>query len=76
MSLKRINDVYIDLKKVSYLGLTDTHVKSHIGVTIHYFLIIVDGHPIEIISDTKDNLLKIRQNLLDELNKVEGLLPG
>lgn len=78
MSLKQLNNAFVDLKKISYIGPLDRHIK-HLGTTsavIHYFLIVVDGHPIEIKNDSLEGLEKQRTKLIDDLTRIDGYLPG
>lgn len=72
----KLNDVLIDVKKISYVGKPDTIIKSHLNVTIHFFKVISDGCPIDIESRTKEELLNLREKLVDQINSVVGYLPG
>jgi predicted metal-dependent phosphoesterase TrpH len=47
----------------------DSHVKAHIGVIIHFFLIVVDGHPIEVQDQDKKLIVEARKKLLEEIDK-------
>ena len=76
MSLTALNDIFIDIEKISYIGKPDSHVKAHVGVVIYYFLVVVDGHPIEIVAESKKETIKLRKNLIEEINKIVGYLPG
>lgn len=76
MGLLNLNEALIDPKKVSYVGNPDTKIKSHLNVTIHFFLVISDGCPIDIETRDKKELLKLRQKLIDQVNFIEGYNPG
>lgn len=76
MGLLNLNDALIDPKRVSYIGNPDTKIKSHLNITLHFFLVIIDGHPVDIETRNKTDLLKLREKLIDQVNKVEGYLPG
>lgn len=78
MTLKKINDNFIDITKISYIGPIDKHVKY--GITTNsvvcFFLLVVDGHPIEIKDIDHDKLKKIKEKLVDDLSNIPGFLPG
>lgn len=69
MSLKKLHNNYVDYDKISFVGIMDSHVKAHIGVIIHFFLIIVDGHPIEVQDQDKDVLVKARNQLIADIEE-------
>jgi hypothetical protein len=62
--LKNLDGLLIDFDKISFVGKPDTIVKSHIGVVIHFFKIIVDGHPVEIQKDTYRDIELLRNEVL------------
>jgi hypothetical protein len=66
MSLIKLNNIYIDIAKISYIGDFDTHIEHSVQLNriLHFFLVVVDGYPIEIKASTKDQLKEIRDQLL------------
>lgn len=78
MKLKKLNDFYIDLNKISYIGPIDSTIKYGVDVNIKsfYFILIVEGHSIQITEKNLDNLKKIQEKIIDEINHIPGILPG
>lgn len=71
--LTNLSDILVDLSKISYVGKPDTHIEHSVQLNriMHFFLIIVDGYPIEIDRPSKAELEVIRNHLLSliETNK-------
>ena len=78
MRLRKLNSVHIDVTRISYIGPIDSHIKYGVQVNIatYFFLIVVDGYPIEIKDIDKKKLEKIQTKLIDEINVVDSHLPG
>lgn len=78
MSLKQINNCFVDTKKISYIGPMDRHIKHGVqkSSVTHFFLIVVDSHPVEIQGFDETKLEATRLNLIEELNRIDGYMPG
>jgi len=76
MSLLNLNEQFVNPKKVSFIGKPDTTVKAHIDVVMNFFLIIVDGYPVQILASTKEELKKLRSQLIDAVDIRDIYLPG
>ena len=78
MKLKPIGNCHIDVTRISYIGPMDKHIKhgTQKSSVTHFFLVIVDGHPVEIYDHNEDIVQKHRENLIDELTRTDGYIPG
>jgi len=76
MGLKKLAESYVDYNKISYIGPLDTIVKAHINVTLNFFLIVTEGHPVEIHGKSKKAVNDIREKLIQELKQTDGYLPA
>jgi hypothetical protein len=58
----------VSLQHVYYVGPLDTDVKSHIGVTLHIFSIVVGGQTVKLEYQTKAEASLERARLLSLLD--------
>lgn len=65
MRLQQLTNAYIDPSAVTYISPPDTHVKAHVGVVIHFVKVIVGGQPVELVAQTKEEILEIRRQLVE-----------
>lgn len=76
-----LNDNYIDVDKVSFISRVDTKVFAHIGRRIYFFTIVVEGKETDIEADEKEDIDKLRNQLIHECgasieSRASGLMPS
>lgn len=76
-----LNDNYIDIVKVSFIGKMDTKVYAHLNRVVFFFTIIVEGKETNIESDTRESIEKLRNMLIHECGatvkpELIGLMPS
>lgn len=76
-----LNDNYIDIDSVSFIGPIDSDVKAHINKVDYFFKIVVDGNELKITANSRSEVTALREQLLSHSGakneqKFNGLLPS
>lgn len=75
-----INDCYLDLDTLSFIGQVDTQPKPHLSVVLFGLPLIVDGHKIDLIFYGKKEAESARRILIAEIGatikpELQGYTP-
>jgi hypothetical protein len=74
MRLINLNDHYVDVFKVSFIGVPDRTIIHNVkGASIAYwFTIVIDGKDIKISASTSEELLSLRQTLISGVSNRDS----
>ena len=66
-----LNNNFVSVDKISFVGKIDTNVRAHLNVRTFFFTLVVDGKEIEIECDTREEIDNLRNKLLLEYGVEE-----